>query len=185
MRNRRFSLAMIDLYNEWDSCEKCTRIASCHKVHYRGPSNPLILFIGDTPSLSDTVTKQTFSGYAGSLLNQLAKDCSLPRDRFGVTTLIACTAVKDRHPSILRDPTAEEVDNCSGRLDELIETLLPTYYIALGAVAKKYAPAGVTYSLDLSSPAQWEKSGGDMALSYKRDRHKLKKFLREINGEEN
>lgn len=179
MGNPRLNPIMEGLYDEWGSCLRCS-IGNCHKAIYRGSERPKILFIAPLITHADTVSKRPMSGLAGRLIDQMAKDCSLPRESYGVTSLVSCLTVQKNDPSKDRDPAAEEIENCRERLDDVIESLTPNYYIALGALVKKHPPDGVQFALQMESPIKWSYTGGNMSLSYKRDRHKLKKFLREV-----
>lgn len=168
------------LHDRWDDCEKCS-IASNHKVHYRGSKSPTFLFIADTPSLSDTVLKKPMSGQSGKLLDQIVRECGLKKKHYGVTTLIGCMSTARFRPSELRCPSKDEAANCLDRFDDIVETYLAKYYITLGPDAKRLCPSSTPISVEFTSPHKWVSSGGEMSLSYKRNRHQLKKFLKDIS----
>lgn len=115
--------------NDWCDCNKCG-IASPHKVFFRGSRNPKILFIGEAPTRSDTVTKMTYSGSSGKVFDQLMRDVGLKKKDWCVTTSVICLPLTEDFK--FRPPSKEEAENCTERLDELIEYLSPQRYVSLG-----------------------------------------------------
>ena len=164
-------------YINCDLCEiaKTTK----RKVFYRGSTTPKYLFIGEAPGASDYVLGTPFSrgSSAGKVFSNLIKDARV--SNYGVSFVIAC------HPSLpekIRKPTEEEVCNCKHRLDDLVETVLPEFYIALGKFAKTNPPSGIAFHLELDAPKDISRSGGVGSVRYKRNKHILQRFIKETNG---
>jgi len=163
---------------EWSTCAECKH-SGIHKAYYRGVADPDIMFIGPMLYLQDSVTKKPISGLQGKLLDNLCKKVGLKS--YGVTTLTACPFSFQYLPSTPREPTPDEVESCASRLEDVTEAFIPSFYVALGSLAKKYPPTGVSYALTLHAPSQWSVVNGQHYLNYKRDHHKLKKFIQENN----
>jgi uracil-DNA glycosylase len=164
---------------DWLPCNQCS-IASPHKVFYRGSTPCKYLFIGEAPGQSEVVTKKPFTGPAGKVLNSLLNDAGVTD--FGITNVIACYPFLPESPSRFRKPDKTEIQNCKPRLNELLELVEANYYIALGKVAKTNPPDGVTYHLELDHPSYILRQGGVGSVEYKRNKHKLIRFIKETNG---
>ena len=163
------------------NCQLCS-IGNHRKVFFRGSLPCRHLLIGEAPGPSERVLGKPFVGRAGKLLDALIADVGLTD--YGIANVIACFPSDPDFPTRFRKPTPEEIANCKDRLDDLVETVEPQYYIALGKVAKTNPPTGVTYNLELDHPSFIERQGGKQSNAYKRNRHRLRKFLEEINGTE-
>jgi len=167
--------------NKWADCEKCT-IGRCAKVLYRGSKNPRYLFIGSAPGISEDVIGKPFTGLAGKELEKLfdVTGCK----SYGITNIIACYPAANNYKSKARNPTKEEIENCKERLDQLIETVTPNFYIALGKIAKQNPPSGIKYHLELDHPSSIvNQSPHKRKVAFNRNKNKLKSFLRETNGQ--
>ena len=181
---------------KWEPCNLCP-IASTHKVFYRSNQMPHCrcrrcresnvpfmigtpvdyLFIGDSPSASDTITRHPFTGTTGKLLEELLREAKVPS--WGLTHIISCFPCKDRSKTTPRTPLVAEVESCRSRLDEIVEVVEARRYIALGKTAKKNPPPGVTYHLELDHPQYISRRGGIKSITFKRNKHKLAKFINE------
>lgn len=162
---------------KWSPCNRCD-IASKHKVFYRGSVPCKYLFVGEAPGPSETVTKLPFTGTAGKVLQSLLNDVGLV-DNYGLTNIISCFPYQPDNPSRFRKPSPNEIANCSDRLDEIIEIVMPHFYIALGKVAKKNPVYGIQWHLELDHPSFIARKGGEGSLPYKRNKHKLRRFIDE------
>lgn len=158
------------------NCIRCA-IASRHKVFYRGSIPCKYLLIGEAPGPSETVTHLPFTGTAGRMLNRLLDEVEMTN--YGITNMIACFPSHPENKAKFRKPTKEEIANCNDRLMDLVETVEAQYYIALGKVAAGNPPEGCEYALALDHPSYLVRRGGEKSVEYKRNRHKLKKFLKE------
>lgn len=164
----------------WKTCERCS-IASKHKVFFRGSWPCKYLFIGEAPGPSEKVTKRPFTGTSGKILNHLIRETEMTS--FGITNTICCFPFQKDRPTKFRPPLKEELENCRERLDDLTEGVTASYYIALGQVAKQNPPTGCKYSLVLDHPSFIARKGGYGTVEYKRNKHKLMKFLEETRDD--
>ncbi len=133
------------------------------------------LFIGEAPGPSERIIGHPFVGVAGKVLDALIEDSGI--SGYGITNLISCFPAQPENKSKFRRPYTEEVQACEPRLSDLIERIVPKYYIALGKEAKKNPPSGVVYALELDHPSYLLRRGGKNSIEYKRNRHRLRKFL--------
>ena len=158
----------------WSGCTRCS-IASRRKVFYRGSVPCRYLFIGEAPGPSESVTGKPFTGTSGQVLNSLFKDAKVTN--YGITNILACFPSRESNPGRFREPSEEEVHNCSERLEDLIETVKPDFYISLGKIAKRYPVSGMKWHLSLDHPAFIARQGGLGSIEYKRNKHILRKFI--------
>lgn len=165
-------------FKKWSSCRACSIGKSNVRVFHRGKlKNPKYLFIGEAPGPSECVTRKPFTGRSGNLLTMLFDDVGITD--FAITNVIACFPSQDDDKSKFRAPSKEEIASCKPRLDEYIEIVRPQYLISLGVNAKKHPPTGMEYSLHLDHPSFILRNGGEHSIEYKRNRHRLIKFLKE------
>lgn len=180
--------------HEYQPCQLCS-IATRRKVFYRSDQPPACtcwtcnksrhpyavgtdikyLFVGEAPGPSESVTHHPFTGTAGKIFDALVSNTNL--SQWGITNTILCFPSQKDRPSKFRPPTKEEITNCQPRLNDLLEVVNAKYYIALGKVAKTNPPTGITFHLELDHPSYINRRGGIKSVEFKRNVHKLRKFL--------
>lgn len=114
-------------------CRKCGLAESRTQVVY-GSGNPeaLIMLIGEGPGQHEDETGIPFVGRAGKLLDKILESVGFDRDRdLYITNVVMC------RPPGNRVPTQEEMDACSGYLQEKIDTIRPRIILLAGATAVK------------------------------------------------
>lgn len=140
------------------------------------------LFIGESPGVSESVIGQPFVGPAGKELDRLLQLVGI--EDYGMTNTIACFPPEEgTAKSKYRKPNKDEIENCRQRLDELVEIVMPSFYIALGNVAKSNPPTGVRYHLELDHPLTIiRQTPNRRKVIFNRNKNKLKSFLKEISN---
>ena len=102
----------------------CTRV-----VPGEGNPDAEIMFIGEAPGRQEELVGRPFVGAAGRLLNRLLKVIDIKREDVYITNLVKCRPPKNR------DPLPEEIEACSGWLNEQIGSVRPKLIVLLGRFA--------------------------------------------------
>lgn len=109
------------------TCEKCAlHFSRKNSVPGEGPANSEIMFIGEGPGFYENEEGRPFVGPAGKFLDELLGVAGLKRSE-----VFICNVVKCRPPGN-RDPLPEELQACSGYLDEQIQAINPQVVVTLG-----------------------------------------------------
>jgi uracil-DNA glycosylase len=118
---------LTDLYKEMAGCRLCEIAKTRTKVvPGEGSENAEILFIGEAPGYHEDQMGRPFVGPAGQLLDKLLTSINLKRHQVHIANVIKC------RPPNNREPTPEEIENCSPWLDKQIELLKPKMIVTLG-----------------------------------------------------
>lgn len=120
-----------DLKEEYRNCQRCPTLCKSRTQVVFGSGNPhaQILFIGEAPGATEDREGIPFCGAAGRVLTDLLHSIGLSRDDVFITNTILC------RPENNRNPTQEEVRNCSDRLDQVIKIILPKVIVTIGNFA--------------------------------------------------
>ncbi len=97
-----------------------------HAVPGDGPSDALIMFIGEAPGFYEDQQGLPFVGAAGRFLNELLEKSGISRKQVFITNVIKC------RPPGNRDPEPDEVAACKSYLDTQIEVISPRVVVTLG-----------------------------------------------------
>lgn len=120
---------MTDKLNK-PNCEECTLKGT--QVNGRGcSSNPIVAFIGEAPGADEIRQGRPFVGAAGRVIQQLIEYVGFSLDEVYFTNLCLC------RPPENRDPTAQEIRCCWGRLTSELAKINPQYIVTLGAIPSK------------------------------------------------
>jgi DNA polymerase len=169
--------------NQWEHCTCCSigHLAH-HHVFARGTLPCRILFIGIAPGKTENVMGFPFVGKAGRLL-----DTWLMRASFKIgTDFLQCYAITNltlcRPTNKLgganRDPTDEEIRNCSGRLADFIKDIAkPKVIITLGRIPEHNIPDTGLRQFAVIHPAGVLRRGGEGSKSDLAASDKLTAFL--------
>ena len=116
------------LRQEYLSCSKCTSLCQSRTQVVFGSGNPKaeILFIGEAPGAEEDKQGIPFCGSSGKVLQDLLASIGLTRDQVFITNTLLC------RPPNNRNPEKEEVENCSDRLDQLIDSINPKVIVTIG-----------------------------------------------------
>ena len=91
-----------------------------------GDPSAKIMFIGEAPGKNEDIKGVPFVGSAGKYLDRLLELASLSRDKIFLTNIVKC------RPPLNRDPSPEEIDECSKYLMSQIALLKPKLIVTLG-----------------------------------------------------
>lgn len=134
--------ALLDLYNEVQTCTKCPLHETRGKAVFgAGNADADLMFVGEAPGAEEDRQGLPFVGRAGKLLGELLEGIGLSRDRVFIANVL-----KSRPPSN-RDPLPPEIDACRPYLFEQIRLIEPRVVCTLGNFATKLlsgSPAGIT-----------------------------------------
>ncbi|MBI2662741.1 uracil-DNA glycosylase [Candidatus Woesearchaeota archaeon] len=119
------------LQQQYHNCTKCPKLCQSRSQVVFGNGNPnaKILFIGESPGVTEDKQGIPFCGMSGQILQQLLATINLTREDIFITNTILC------HPENNRNPEQEEVNNCRERLDQLIQVIQPKVIVTIGNFA--------------------------------------------------
>ena len=120
-----------NLQQEYHTCQRCPLLVQNRTQVVFGDGNPQaeILFIGEAPGATEDKEGIPFCGAAGKILNDLLASINLSRKDIFITNTILC------RPPDNRNPQPEEMDNCSDRLNQLIQIMQPKVIVTIGNFA--------------------------------------------------
>lgn len=120
-----------NIKKEYLSCQRCQGLVNSRTQVVFGSGNPKAkaLFIGEAPGAIEDREGIPFCGAAGQVLNNLLSSVNILRDDVFVTNTLLC------RPPENRNPTKEELNNCSDRLDKLIQAMKPIVIVTIGNFA--------------------------------------------------
>ncbi|OIB58458.1 uracil-DNA glycosylase [Natrialba sp. SSL1] len=115
-------------------CERCPALVDSRSqiVNGTGPEDADILFVGEGPGAQEDSQGEPFVGRSGSVLDGQLRIVGLDRDTVRITNCVRC------RPPENRDPTADELENCRGYLEQEIELLDPDVIVTLGKVPTEH-----------------------------------------------
>jgi len=91
-----------------------------------------IYLLGEAPGESEDRLGVPFVGKSGKLLQKFLIEAGLTQDDLWVSNVIRC------HPEGNRNPTRQEVENCSLWTVQQMQYLKPKVVVAVGAVATRF-----------------------------------------------
>ena len=120
-----------ELKHKYKSCSKCPELCKSRSKVVFGDGNPesKILFIGEAPGANEDKEGIPFCGMSGQILAQLLNSVGLTRNDIFITNTLLC------RPKDNRNPSKEEIENCSERLNELITLMQPKVIVTIGNFA--------------------------------------------------
>lgn len=131
---------MLDLYDQWKDCQRCTFHKMRNKVVF-GSGNykdPKILIVGEAPGPEEDKTGIPFYGTTGSLLRRTLEDVGInhERDCF-ITNSVLCFPTIDGKR--FRPPAGEEIRTCLPRMESQIAAIHPSVKVILLTGARALA----------------------------------------------
>jgi uracil-DNA glycosylase family 4 len=162
--------------DQFHGCLKCP-IGKQHKVFYWASSNdPKICFIADSPGPDESILERPMAGIPGKLFRSILREAGV--GSWAITYLVACPTISLPEKRF-REATQSEINNCSERLVDFFECFNFEKYVSIGKLAKKNIPKSYACTLNLDHPIFIHRCGGTKSLEYKRNVHKLRKFIEE------
>lgn len=129
-----------------EKIEKCKKCGLCkdtiNAVPGEGSETADILFIGEAPGRDEDKQGKPFVGAAGKFLTKMLQSSGLSRDDVFITNI-----VKHRPPDN-RDPLEDEIQACSGFLEDQIRIIKPKVIVTLGRHAMNRFLPGLKISVD-------------------------------------
>ena len=119
-----------DLRKIISKCEQCNLYKTRNKTVFgSGPSNSKIMIIGEAPGKDEDEQGEPFIGRAGKLLDAFLQSIDLSREKVFITNTVKCRPPDNRNPSL------DELSQCSSFLTSQIDIIKPKVLILLGKVA--------------------------------------------------
>lgn len=97
-----------------------------------GDPTAQLMIIGEAPGFYEDKQGEPFVGRAGQLLNEMLASIGLNRNTVYIANVLKC------RPPNNRDPLPEEVQQCTGFLNQQIALVKPALLLALGRIAGHY-----------------------------------------------
>ncbi len=124
------ALKIEDLEKDVSSCTKCIlHETRSQTVFGRGSVCSDIMIVGEAPGKEEDQQGMPFVGRAGKLLNLFLESIGINRKSIFITNTVKCRPPDNRNPMI------EEINACSGFLEEQIKIVNPRILVLLGKVA--------------------------------------------------
>lgn len=126
----------------WKSCTACD---ACNRrrnvVLLRGIIPCDMLFIGESPGMSEDNNGQPFIGEAGHFLDSIVARAigTIEGIDIAFTNVVACIPEKDGKGKLI-DPSAESIEACAPRLREIVKLCQPRVIIRVGKLAQEWLP---------------------------------------------
>ncbi|RLI05925.1 uracil-DNA glycosylase [Candidatus Bathyarchaeota archaeon] len=121
------------LTEEVKRCTKCDLHESRKNVVVgEGPTNALVMLVGEAPGYWEDLQGKPFVGAAGKFLDKLLVIAGLSRKDVYITNVVKC------RPPGNREPKPEEIKACVGYLNKQISLIKPKIICALGNFAASY-----------------------------------------------
>ncbi len=119
---------------EVTECTRCPELVESRSriVNGTGPADADLLFVGEGPGAREDEQGEPFVGRSGSVLDAALEDHGLVREDVRITNCVRC------RPPENRDPTAQELENCRGYLEQEIELIDPDVVVTLGKVPSEH-----------------------------------------------
>src|SRR3989338_6029111 len=119
------------LKQEYSTCTKCPALCQSRSQVVFGSGNPKaeVILIGEAPGANEDKQGIPFCGMSGQVLNELLNAVGLSREDIFITNTILC------RPQDNRNPAKDEVENCSDRLNSLIQIMKPKVIVTIGNFA--------------------------------------------------
>ncbi len=120
------------VHSEIRACTKCELHKSrTNAVPGEGPSNAVVMFVGEGPGHNEDKEGRPFVGAAGKLLNEMLESIGLKRGEVFITNIVKC------RPPDNRSPRQVEIEACNPYLQSQIELISPRIICPLGTPAIK------------------------------------------------
>lgn len=125
---------------EWDLLRTTVaHCAACHLCQGRtqtvfgvGNNHADLMIIGEAPGFYEDKQGEPFVGAAGRLLNEMLNAIGLEREQVYIANILKC------RPPNNRDPSPEEVKQCTPFLEKQIALIKPKLLLAVGRIASHY-----------------------------------------------
>lgn len=125
---------------DWETLQSCVASCTACALHQSrtqtvfgvGNCKANLMIIGEAPGFHEDKQGEPFVGRAGQLLTAMIQTIGLQRSDVYIANILKC------RPPNNRDPSAEEVAQCTGFLDQQISLVQPRLLLAVGRIASHY-----------------------------------------------
>jgi DNA polymerase len=133
------SKAWLELKNEAADCTRCHLYKyATQTVFGEGPTDAMILFVGEQPGDQEDLTGRPFVGPAGRLFDASLEEAGIDRKRVYVTNAVKHFKFQQRGKRRLHSrPGGGEIKACRWWLQHELELIRPPLTVALGATAAR------------------------------------------------
>lgn len=113
------------------TCTKCALSTTRQRVVIgSGPTNPVLMIVGEAPGASEDAGGEPFIGRSGQLLFRLLHETTgLTREDCFVTNVVKCRPPENRRPR------PAELEACRGWFDQQFAEVSPRAVVTLGLTA--------------------------------------------------
>lgn len=132
----------VDLTEEltWEKLENCVKNCKACSLHEGrtqtvfgvGNQQADLVFVGEAPGANEDRLGEPFVGRAGQLLDAMMAGIGLSRQNVYIANVLKC------RPPNNRDPSPEEVAQCTPFLQQQLSLLKPKLIVALGRISAHY-----------------------------------------------
>jgi len=121
------------LAEEVAACMRCPLHKSrSQTVFFRGNPEAQLMIIGEAPGFYEDKQGKPFVGKAGGLLNRMLQSIELSESQVYIANVLKC------RPPNNRDPSPDEISQCSDYLARQIELVQPKLMLAVGRFAGQF-----------------------------------------------
>lgn len=127
----------------WQGCQECMLCTQRDKIVLaRGVVPCDVLFLGEAPGMSEDSSGLPFWGPAGAKLDEIVATVRhYIKTPFtdAYTNLVACFPAEAKKTNN-HQPTPEEIQACSPRLQEFVSIAMPKLIVCVGSLVEEWGP---------------------------------------------
>jgi len=121
-----------DIRNDLGDCRRCLLCKTRKNLVFGvGSSSANVLFVGEAPGRDEDLQGEPFVGEAGQLLTKMIKAMGYERQEVYICNVLKCSPPENRNPS------PEEIAECSPFLLRQVRSIAPKAIVALGTFASQ------------------------------------------------
>jgi uracil-DNA glycosylase len=121
-----------DIRNDLGDCRRCMLCETRKNIVFgTGSRSAGVLFVGEAPGRDEDIQGEPFVGEAGQLLTKMIKAMGYERQEVYICNVLKCRPPENRNPS------PEEIAECSPFLLRQVRSIAPKAIVALGTFASQ------------------------------------------------
>jgi len=121
-----------DIRNDLGDCRRCMLCETRKNLVFGvGSSSARVLFVGEAPGRDEDLQGEPFVGEAGQLLTKMIRAMGYERQEVYICNVLKCRPPENRNPS------PEEITECSPFLLRQVRSIAPKAIVALGTFASQ------------------------------------------------
>jgi DNA polymerase len=155
------------------NCTKCKLALTRHTiVQGRGIIPATILFLSESPGISEDMLGQASVGDAGKFLDMMRKEAGIEKLNSYFTNTIFCRPC-DSKSGKSREPQFSEILACMENVISIIRKVMPIHVVLVGDYAQRYYGKMFKDAIKITHPSALLKNGGKRAQGYRENIRKL------------